>query len=215
MFSKINDNSEQNRAATSAVCKENTSIQIEFPEEKLWDKFAACKDEFPLFNVSKKPKIQSEKVEMSLIQLKEKRKFESFNETFAEKSKPTSVTEKKESALVKSLNDSYGLIFPTSKKHRFHDEADSVPDFLAQYLTKPTTADTETPHCSATNEVNHKLNDMSVIEKKDSSTCSTSKPIIKEIKNVINFDDLDVLEKVTEDNSMSYMVDFNNRHTNN
>lgn len=218
IFSKTNDNSEQN-AATSAVCKKYTSIEIEFPEKKLWDKPSACTEKFSIFNVSNRTKTQSEKAEMSQIQLKEKRKFESFNEKFAEKPIPISVSKKTESKLVKSLDDSYGLIFPSSKKHRFDDEVDSVPDFLAHYLTTPSTDDTETPqsskHCSATNEVNHKLNDMSVLEKKDSSMCSSSKQNIKEIKNVINFDDSDVLEKVSEDNSMSYKFEFNNQHTNN
>lgn len=167
------------------MSKEKTVIEIDFPEEKLWDKSSACIEKFPVFNGSNKTNTQREKTEINSIQMKEKRKFETFAELFKEKSNP-SVTEKKKPSMLECLDDSYDLIFSASKKHRFDDQVDSEPDYLAQYLIKPSTSDSKTPHssknCAATNEVNKRLNDMSVHEKNDPLDF-TSQQKNKEIQN--------------------------------
>ena len=129
-FSKTNDNSDQ-IAVTSAVSKNNTSIDIEFPEKKLWEQSSINK--FPIFTALNKKKQQSENKEVNRIQLKEKRKFEMMDETFAEKSNPISATKYRAPSMVECLGENYELISSASKKHRFDDQADSNPISVTKY----------------------------------------------------------------------------------
>ena len=169
---KIDEKSDE-IAVTSVVPRNETLIEIEFPEEKLWHKPSVRIEKFPIFIVSNKPKQQCEKPGMNQIQLKEKRKFEQFAETFAEKSNPVIVTKNKEPIMLQCLDENYGIIKSASKKHRFDEETDIVPDYLATYLSNPSKTNSDIPHSSkeisSTAEVNNKLNNVLMIENKNAS----------------------------------------------